>query len=422
MRKALIGAAALAVVSAATANTSFDGEMTISYGYFTDADGRRISLEGRKVPVTIEPIELGVGVNRPPAAGGTDAEVVYANDHGTGSYVVSGLAMPSALDDIIMVNGANAIWQLFTFGMNANTTNTSGSVFIRWTGYTTFTPGLGAGVMAFTNPVIDFGGSLPLSLLNAIAPLPNTYKLTIDVSGYNLSASQNSLYFAQQFRDGNQNGPFRTEFDNVFSIGFPSPGSSQESFYFDFEPDGIFDETEIDQWPAGSEANMLLKIEANPSGIVETRLPSNHLFQPGVEVSGGLADLWDSDNFYLVGAPGIVFSTANPPIRLVLTSTSTTTSPTQVAMQIEGKSTSASIQQQVEFWNYQTNAWVLADTRNTSTTDTAIQVIAPGTPAHYVNQTSRQIQTRLSYKAQGPVFVYPWRVSWDQTVWRITRP
>ena len=91
-------------------------------------------------------------------------------------------------------------------------------------------------------------------------------------------------------------------------------------------------------------------------------------------------------------------------------------------MQVEGKSTSASIQQQVEFWNYQTNAWVLADTRNTTTSDNSIQVIAPGTASQYVHQTSRQIQTRLSYKAQGPVFVYPWRVSWDQAVWRITRP
>jgi hypothetical protein len=422
MRKALMGALALILVSAASANSAFNGVMTISYGYFTDAQGRRISLEGRKVPITIEPIALGAPPTRPPATMGTDVEVVYANDHGAGSYIVSGLAMPSALDDIIMVNGANAIWQLFTFGLNANTTNTSGSVFIRWTGYANFTPGLGAGVMAFSNAVIDFGGSLPLSYLNLVAPLPNTYKLTIDVSAYNLSANQNSLYFAQQFRDGNQNGAFRTEFDNVFSIGFPSPGSSQETFYFDSEPDGIFDETEIDQWPVGSEANMLLKIEANPSGIVETRLPSSHVFQPGGQVSGALADLWDSDNFYLVGGPGPVFSTSNPPIRLVLTSTSTTTSPTQVAMQIEGKSTSTSIQQQVEFWNYQTNAWVLADTRNTTTTDTAIQVVAPGTAAHYVHQTSRQIQTRLSYKAQGPVFVYPWRVSWDQTVWRITRP
>ena len=95
MRKALLGASALILVSAAPAKPSFDGVMTISYGYFTDAEGRRISLEGRTVPITIEPIVLGAGTSRPPAIVVTDAEVFYSNDHGTGSYIVSGLAMPS---------------------------------------------------------------------------------------------------------------------------------------------------------------------------------------------------------------------------------------------------------------------------------------------------------------------------------------
>ena len=54
MRKALLGAIALILVSAALAKSSFDGVMTISYGFFTDADGRRISLVGREVPFTIE--------------------------------------------------------------------------------------------------------------------------------------------------------------------------------------------------------------------------------------------------------------------------------------------------------------------------------------------------------------------------------
>jgi hypothetical protein len=328
--------------------------------------------------------------------------------------------MPSALDDIVRLNGANALWQEFTFGMNYNGTSTAGSVFMRWTGYANFTPGLGANVMAFTNPLIDFGGPLPLSIL--FPPPPGTYKLTLAVSPFGLSASQNSLFFAQQFRDGNQNGPFRMEFDNVFSRGFPDPGSSQETFYFDFQPDGIFDETEVDQWEPGNEANMLLQIDALAGGVVETRLPSSFTYAPGTPVSGEVSDLWDSDNSYLVGAPGIVFTSSQPPLRLELTSTSTTTSPTTIAMLIENKSTSASIQQQVEFWNYNTAAWVLADTRSTSTSDAVIQVVAPGTASHYVHQTSRQMRTRLSYKAQGPVFVFPWRVSWDQSIWRVTRP
>src|SRR5687768_3813726 len=167
MRSLFTGACALLLSTCVLAQNTVSGEMTISYGYFLDAEGRHISLEGRRVPVTIASIPLGSMPTRPPAQFGVDLETVYQHDHGVGSYIVSGLAMPSALDDIIMVNGANSAWQFFTFGINANTTNTAGSVFVRWTGYRTFTPGLGGGVMAFTSPAIDFGGSLPLALLNA---------------------------------------------------------------------------------------------------------------------------------------------------------------------------------------------------------------------------------------------------------------
>ena len=165
MRSALLGAIALSLVSAAPASDTFEGVMTITYGYYTDAQGRQVSLVGQKVPFVGEAISMGGSVSRPAASPGTDATIVYQNDHGTGSYIVSGLAMPSALDDIIMVNGANATWQFFTFGMNANTTSTTGSVFMRWTGYGNFTPGLGAGVMAFSNPVIDFSWSFNSALI-----------------------------------------------------------------------------------------------------------------------------------------------------------------------------------------------------------------------------------------------------------------
>lgn len=421
MRAWLLGAVALLFSLQAFSADTFEGVMTISHGFYLDAEGRQVSLVGKKVPYTGERIQLGEPVSRQPDIQGMDA-TVYSNDHGPGSYIVSALAMPSALDDVTMSGGANATWQTLTMGLNANISNPNELFLIRWTGYGTFTPGLGAGVMAFSNMLIDFGGPMTL----AGQTVPGTFKLTFDVSGFNLSATSNQLYFAQQFRvwdgTGNPNTPFRMEFDTVFSRGFPSPGSSQQTFYYDFEPNNIFDEEEVDQWEAGQEANFLLVIVANQTGVVETRLPSSFTYNPGTPVSGETSDLWDSDNVYVVAGPGITFSTAQSPLRMELTSTSTTTAPTRVAMQIENRSTSASIRQQVEFWNYNTGAWVLADTRNTTTTDSIIEVEAPGTAAHYVHSVTRQMKTRLSYKAMGPVFSYPWRSFWDQAVWKITRP
>jgi hypothetical protein len=269
---------------------------------------------------------------------------------------------------------------------------------------------------------MDFGGAMTF----VGQQVPGTFKLTFNVSGYGLISPVNQLYFAQQFRvwdgTGNPDTPFRMDFDNVFSIGFPSPGQSQETFYFDGEPDGIYDETELDVWPAGSEANLLLVVLASQSGTVDTRLPGSYTYEAGTAVSGGLTDLWDSDNLYLVGGPGVVLSNQQSPLRLVLTSTATSTSATQVAMEIEAKSTSSNVRQVVEFFNYTTNAWVQGDARQMSTTEATIQVVAPGTPTEYIQAGSRQIRTRLSYKQTGPILAFPWRISWDRAVWKISRP
>jgi hypothetical protein len=398
-----------------------DGVMTVTLGYYTNESGRRVSLVGAKIPYHGERISPGTGPARNSGYQGLDA-TVYSNDNGMGSYIVSGIANPSALDDVLMSGGAGAIWQQLTMGLNANISNPNQLILIRWIGYSTFTPGLGTGVSAFSNAVMDFGGAMTF----VGQQVPGTFKLTFNVSGYGLISPVNQLYFAQQFRvwdgTGNPDTPFRMDFDNVFSIGFPSPGQSQETFYFDGEPDGIYDETELDVWPAGSEANLLLVVLASQSGTVDTRLPGSYTYEAGTAVSGGLTDLWDSDNLYLVGGPGVVLSNQQSPLRLVLTSTATSTSATQVAMEIEAKSTSSNVRQVVEFFNYTTNAWVQGDARQMSTTEATIQVVAPGTPTAYIQAGSRQIRTRLSYKQTGPILAFPWRISWDRAVWKISRP
>jgi len=420
IRSWLFGAVALAcAVPSAIASDGFDGVMTITHGYYTDPSGRRISLVGKKVPYHGERISLGAtkGVGYQ----GMDA-TVFDNDHGPGSYIVSGIANPSVLDDVLLSGGAGAVWQQLTMGVNANITNPNELFLLRWIGYKNYTPGLGAGVSAFSNPAMDFGGLMTL----AGQQVPGTFKLTFDIAAYNISSPVNQLYFAQQIRawdgTGNPNTPFRTDFDNVFSLGFPLVGQSQESFYFDAEPDGIYDETEIDVWPAGSEANLLLGITAIQGGTVETRLPGSYTYEPGTAVSGGLTDLWDSDDLRLVAGPGVVLSSQQSPLRVVLTSTATSPSATQVAMIIEAKATSANIRQVIEFYNYTTNTWVQGDQRQISTTESTIQVVAPGTPTQYIQTGSRQIKTRLSYKQTGPVLSFPWRISWDRAVWSITRP
>ena len=425
MRNWLLGALALTSISSAVARDEFDGVMTISHGYFINAEGQYVSLVGQKVPFHGERIQLGFSTKAMPPYQGVDA-IVYNNDHGETSYIASGLPMPSALDDVKMVAGAGATWQSLTMGVNANITESNDYFLIRWIAYKNFTSGLGAGVSAFSNVVMDFGGAMNIFLADPFAKVPGTFKLTFDISGFGLSSPVDQIYFAQQFREwdfsGNPDTPFRMEFDSVFSRGFPSPGTSSENFWYDNEPDGIYDETEVDIWGKGNEANFLLTITAQQNGTIETRPPSSFSYSPGNPVSGGLSDLWDSDNSYLVARPGVVFSSGQQPLRLTLSSTATTSTPTRVAMVVEAKASAANFQQTIEFWNFQTNQWVIADTRAIGTTENSIEVQAPGTASNYVQSTTREMRTRLGYKATGAVFQYPWRINWDQTVWKVTRP
>ncbi|MDQ2986923.1 MAG: hypothetical protein M3R13_09425 [Armatimonadota bacterium] len=421
MRKWFIGALALVSTITATAqDEGFDGVLVLSHGYYLDHHGKKVSLVGKKVPYHGVRISLGEGDPSMSGDVGTDGTLVYQNNHGTGSYIVSGLAMPSALDDVLMSGGAGATWQFMTMGVNANITNPNDTFLIRWIGYANFTPGLGAGVSAFSNPVLDFGG--PTNL--AGQQLPGTFMLTFDLRPFGLISPVNQLYFAQQFRvwNGNPNAPFRPEFDSVFSLGFPSPGQSQASFYFDFEPNGIYDETEVDEWPAGSEANLLLAIEAMQNGITESFNPSSFSYSPGTHVSGELVDLWDTDNLYVVGSPGIVFSVGQSPLRLVVTSRAASLNATNITLRVESKATSANLRQTVEFYNYTTSTWVTGTSRQMTTADVSTDIVAPGTPNDYIEDSTRNVRARISYQVTGPMFAFPWRISWDQTIWRITRP
>jgi hypothetical protein len=91
-------------------------------------------------------------------------------------------------------------------------------------------------------------------------------------------------------------------------------------------------------------------------------------------------------------------------------------------MLVEAKASSANLQQTLEFFNFQTNRWVLADTRQMSTTENTIEIQAPGTASNYVQASNREMRVRLGYRPTGALFAYPWRITWDQTVWKVTRP
>ena len=149
-----------------------------------------------------------------------------------------------------------------------------------------------------------------------------------------------------------------------------------------------------------------------------TVLPTSFSLTTGVVVSGGLPEILQSDNLALVMRPGATLTTQQKPLVVEVESTLPGGAVNGLKFTLESRSTSASIRQWIELYNFTTSSWVQMDTRMTSVTDVVTTVAIPN-QAQYFEAGTRRVRARISYKAEGPVLAYPWNARIDQAVWGI---
>ena len=137
----------------------------------------------------------------------------------------------------------------------------------------------------------------------------------------------------------------------------------------------------------------------------------------GIRISGDESSLADSDDAYMVMRPGVVLSSQEYPLQLVVNGTGTSINPTELRFKVESKANQANINQKIELYNFSTQAYEQFDLRPATTADTAVEVVVSANAANYVDQTDLSIRSKVSYKAFGPILSYPWIISVDQTVW-----
>ena len=155
-------------------------------------------------------------------------------------------------------------------------------------------------------------------------------------------------------------------------------------------------------------------------GYTLTTLSSYNLLR-GTPVSGGLAEMSQSDDVYGIFSPGVVLVTTQAPIAIEFFGVLPTNTPTSLDLLVEGRATSASIQQQVEVFNFANSSWVTVNQQSmTSNQDTGLILDILSIPNSI--GPGNQVRARLSYRANGPVLSFPWRVSVDQVAWRLQSP
>ena len=140
--------------------------------------------------------------------------------------------------------------------------------------------------------------------------------------------------------------------------------------------------------------------------------PSSHSLFRGVQISGNLQSFAFTDDDRMVLQPGVVFSSGEAPIQLILNATSPFTTNTLYQFEIEWHCTSTNISQTFDVWNFDTSSYTNFSVLQAPTTDTTHLIyVIPSAP--FVGPNG-ELRARLSYRATGPVFAYPWQARIDR--------
>lgn len=145
--------------------------------------------------------------------------------------------------------------------------------------------------------------------------------------------------------------------------------------------------------------------------------PASFSLLRGTVFSGNLASLTASDDNRLVVRPGITFSTGEAPIQVILDATSPTASPNGFSFSVESNANFGNAEQQVSLYNFHSDIYEVLNTRLATTTDDTVHVTVTSNPARFIQAGTRAIRARVSYKALGPSFVFPWSGSIDRAWW-----
>jgi len=147
--------------------------------------------------------------------------------------------------------------------------------------------------------------------------------------------------------------------------------------------------------------------------------PTNHTVLSGTVTGGGLPNVNASDNVYFTFRPGIVFSTAQSPLVIEFSANSVNGIPSSLSFTIEAAGSSGNLQQTIEMYDFVNQQWVQAEVDMLTTSDVTYTANAPGPPTNFVTPASGSVAVRVSVKASGPIFAYPWDYRIDLAGWAI---
>lgn len=149
-------------------------------------------------------------------------------------------------------------------------------------------------------------------------------------------------------------------------------------------------------------------------------LPNSYTIVTGFEGSGGLQDLFSSDNNYLTVASAPNFSDTTPAVVIDFSTTHNGPNPGAFRFEFEAK-TSSVVRQRVRLWNFSTNSWNTVSNRDSTRNDSFVEANIWSNTSRYIHSTTREMRARVEWFINRPIYSWPLRAHVDQAIWQILR-
>lgn len=136
----------------------------------------------------------------------------------------------------------------------------------------------------------------------------------------------------------------------------------------------------------------------------------------GIQLSGALADTFESDDNSVNFNPGFVINSEEAPVWLIFDG-ALATAATSLSLQAESNAGTPGIEATLEAFNWTTSDYDVVDVSDTSFgTDAVVSVDLTAGIADYVG-ASNEVRARIGWRRTGFTINFPWEVRLDQLVW-----
>ncbi|MDQ2986040.1 MAG: hypothetical protein M3R13_04885 [Armatimonadota bacterium] len=139
----------------------------------------------------------------------------------------------------------------------------------------------------------------------------------------------------------------------------------------------------------------------------------------GTLVSGGLSELAESDDTKLIVRPGIVFSTTEPPVQVVIEGTASDQNPDSLGFSLEASVSFGVGDQAIQLYNFDSDRYETVDLRGTTTLDRVTNVSIRSDAQRFVEFGTNKMRARVTFKPTAPMFSYPWQARIDLARFRL---